>query len=103
MKFFRRQPRSRIDVELKIIGFFLDEYVNIITRINIRSGDSPADMVRAACDMGKVSERLLFYINKNRGELTLLLNGEILPSGSFRKGRLNNYDSMLIFFPISGG
>ncbi len=103
MNFFNRHQSPLIEVELKIIGFFLYEYVNIVTRINIKAGGSPSDVVRAASDSGELPERLSYYLNKYRRDLTLLLNGEPLRSGRFRKGCLKNYDSMLIFFPLSGG
>ena len=103
MKLFNQHSLPQIEVELKIIGFFLDEYVNVVTRITIRSDSSLADIVRAAYDMGIVSMRLSSYLNTNLRELSVLLNGEAFSSGGFRRTCLQNSDSVLIFSPLSGG
>lgn len=103
MKFFRRQPRPQIDVELKMIGFFLDEYVNIVTRIKIKSESSPVEMLLAARDTGIVSKRLYSYLNRKRREIPVLINGQAIPGNDLKKACLHSCDSVLIYSPLSGG
>ncbi len=103
MILFRKKPRARITVELKIIGFFLGEYVNVVAKLAMDEGCSPSRMLREAREEGLISPALHAHLRRHRRAFSFQRNGELLPPGSYRRARLAAGDSLLVFSALSGG
>jgi thiamine biosynthesis protein ThiS len=100
--FLPKTSQPRISVELKIIGFFYGEYINILDKVTIDQGCSPSDLLRASRKSGLVSPDLYKHL-RNIKKYVIQCNGEVIPTENVSKTSLVDGDSILIFSFVAGG
>jgi hypothetical protein len=98
-----RVNSARVTVELKVLGFFAGDYVNIITPVTVDDGAPVAELLSAARAARVLPKHLYSHLRRTRKSYGVMLNGETLSAGGRRKLRLRGGDSISFFSALSGG
>lgn len=91
------------EVELNIIVYIREKYVNSTYRVSINGNTGADDFVRAAFVQGKIEKNLYKHIRGIKPPLMLMINGSNISRKEKKSLVLNDGDVMTIMSPASGG
>ncbi|MCP4606921.1 MAG: MoaD/ThiS family protein [Proteobacteria bacterium] len=94
---------TAIDVEMSIIAFISNRYVNETFKLSVPKGCSIKDLPKAANKQGEIKKDVYRFIRNLTPPLVLLVNGDHISNIKTEDRPLTDGDKITAYTPLIGG
>jgi len=99
----KNDGRPNITVELNIIAFIANEYINDTIRISVPHGSTLKQLLKTAKQQGKIKKGVYHTIRGLRPPVSLIVNGDNMENIKKTASPVADGDKITVFTPLSGG
>lgn len=101
--FKKKRHHGNITVEISIVAFISNEYINDSFQLSAPGGSSLKRLLKAARQQGIIKKNVYQVLRGLKPPVSLIVNGTNVENPKKECASLSDGDKIVVFTPLSGG